>query len=147
MARYGVPDSKPVTVDTDDVRMRELRRGLRLTQEPNEGAIVGRNRSRKHLERDPAIERVLPRFVDDSGAAAPELAADAVVADRLSDALSFVDADFDEFIDESDKLLTTLGMFARDFVEIERLAAQKTVDVIHDEALERLVFAARVFVE
>ena len=73
-------------VDVDDVRMVELRRGLRLAQEARLDLAAERELGRQDLDRDRALQPPVFRAIDDAHAAAPDLAVQLVVrAERTLD--------------------------------------------------------------
>ena len=72
---FGLVDG----VDVDDVRMVELRGGFGLAQEPRLDLAAERQLGRQHLDGDRALEAAIFRAVDDTHAAAPNLAVQLVV--------------------------------------------------------------------
>ena len=64
--------------DLDDVRVLQLGGGRRLGPEPGELVGPGVAGPEDHLEGDEAVQRLLPRLVDDAHAAATELGQDLV---------------------------------------------------------------------
>ena len=69
----GDPLALADVVNRHDVRMRELRRGLRLTREaPADGWIVGQLGG-QYLDRDDPVEAEVARAVDDGHPAASDL--------------------------------------------------------------------------
>ena len=65
-------------VDRDDVRMAQLRRGLRLTQESRPDLGAEGELGRKDLDRDQALQPAIARLVHDPHPTPPDLAVEFV---------------------------------------------------------------------
>ena len=65
-------------MDRNDVGMAQLGRGLRLAGEPLADVLLERQLRRQHLDRDPALEPLVPGAIHHAHAAPPDLALDGV---------------------------------------------------------------------
>ena len=89
VAHDEVDDALGLTdrVDRHDVRMEQLAGGLRLALEALADVLLEGELGRQHLDRDPALELLVARAVDDAHAAPPDFSLEGVGgAQRLSDA-------------------------------------------------------------
>ena len=71
-AEVRLPADRADLVDGDDVRVLEPRGGLGLGAEPGAVRVGGEVRFADHLQRDDAVQALLPGLVDDAHAAAAE---------------------------------------------------------------------------
>ncbi len=81
----GDPFAIADVVDGDDVRMRELRRGLCLAREAEPNRRVVRQLRRQHLDRHGAIESEIARAIHDRHPTPPDLSLELVLVPHCGD--------------------------------------------------------------
>ncbi len=82
---HGIVVNSPLTsdrVDRHNVLVLQLRRRARLVQKPLQTTCIKHTRERQHFDRHTFAERDLSSFIDDAHPAAPNLASQAIVAQR-----------------------------------------------------------------
>ena len=129
--------------DVHDARVIELPGILRLPHEAREGLVVGGQARRQDLERDAALHRALPGFVDDTHAAATDLPEEFVVAQRAQLGVAIpLGVEVDKQLDLFDQAVGYAGMSRDDVRLVELFSAVEAIELLGDKAIHNGVALA-----